>query len=151
MGQDFQLGHQTGRTRGVDRRAGPLRGGDMVGQDVRGAQQGLDGDVVAFLTARSQLVHQGLEDMSEANQIFQTKGPCPAFDRVDGAEDGVDRLGVALAGFQRQQIGFQIAQQFAALLEEGDLDGLERIVAHLGVLRPRRDGRRRPAWPGRRV
>src|SRR5690606_22832007 len=94
------------------------------------AQQRLDGRVVARLSAGPDLVHQGFEDMGEADQGVQTKGAGSALHRMDGAEHGVDRLVVGRAALDRQQAGFEIAQQFITLLEEGDLDRLERIVAH---------------------
>src|SRR5690606_15034313 len=130
IGQRLKLGDQSGRAGRVDDRARAARGGDVVGQHVGGAQQGLHRRLVARLAARAQLIHQRLEDVGETDQCLETEGPGPALDRVDGAEDGVDDLDVRRAGLQRQQIAFQVGEQFLALLKEGRLDRLERIVAH---------------------
>jgi hypothetical protein len=127
VGQDLHFGDQGGGPRLVNRRDQTLGGLDMIGQHVGGAQQGLDGDGVARLTARAQFVHQGLEDVGEPNQGLQAKGPCPALDRMDGAEDGVDRLQVGLTLFKQHQLGFQVREQFVAFLEEGGFDGFEGV------------------------
>ncbi len=66
----------------------------MVIQHVRGAQQGAHNGVVHLFAARAQLVHQGLEHVGEPDQIIQTKRPCSALYRVNGAETGIDGLDV---------------------------------------------------------
>ena len=99
----------------------------MVGQDVEGPQQGL-GDFVGQLhLAGTDLVHHRFEDVGETDQVFQPEGPCAALHRVDGAEDGIDRLVIRLAQLHGQQALFGVGQEFIALLEERLFDALERI------------------------
>ncbi|MNH98124.1 hypothetical protein D3C73_508410 [compost metagenome] len=149
VGQDFQLGDQARRARRIDRRSGAARRRHVIGQDVGRAQQGPHRRLVAGLPARAQFVHQGLEDVGEAHQVLQPEGARPALDRMDGAKDGVDNLDVGRTGLERQQIALQVGEQLLALLEEGRLDRLERIVAHRPAspplaLTPPPGARRRP-------
>ena len=146
VGQGLQLRDKPGRAPFIHRRAGAAGGGHMVVQHVRGAQQGLDGGVVAGFAARAQLVHQGLEDVGEAHQRLHAEGPGAALDRVHRAEHGVDGLVVAFAVLQRQQAGLQVGEKLLALLEEGRLDGLKGIFGHVVLpLRPQPGEPRPPA------
>ncbi len=127
VGQQFQFVNQTGRTLLVDRWGQALRGLDMIGQHVGGAQQGLDRHRVARLATGAQLVHQRFEDVGETDQSLQTKRPRPTLHRVNGAEDGVDGFKVGLTLFQQHQLRFQFREQFVAFLEEGGFDGFEGV------------------------
>jgi hypothetical protein len=119
--------HVTDASLLVDRRGQALRGLDMVGQHVGGAQQGLDRHRVAGFATGAQLVHQRLEDVGETDQGLQTERPRPPLHRVNGAEDGVDGFKVGLTLFQQHQLRFQIREQFVAFLEEGGFDGFEGV------------------------
>ena len=67
--------------------------------------------------------------MGEPHQVLQTERPGAALDRMDGAEDGVDRLQVGLPLLQQHQLLFQVREQFVTFLEEGGLDGFEGVHA----------------------
>lgn len=64
--------------------------------------------------------------MGEADKLVQPEGPRAALDRMDGPEDGVQRLliaGAAAAGGVnlRQPVGHRF-QELLAFLEEGGAD-----------------------------
>ncbi len=73
------------------------------------------------------MVKRGLEHMCETDQIFEAEGARPALNRMDGAEDGVDRLRIMVATFHGEQARLQFSELFFAFLKERLFNGRHSV------------------------
>ncbi|MCY1341410.1 hypothetical protein D9M68_119020 [compost metagenome] len=93
--------------------------GQQTAEVVAAGQQQRQHGTVQLLLAIAHFIQQAFHDMGEADQRLQAKQTGRALDGVGGAEDCIDPVGIAAAGFDVQQRFFHRRQQLAALLHEG--------------------------------
>src|SRR5690606_26174774 len=82
---------------------------------------------ISLTTGGADAVERGLEGVGEADQVVEAEGAGAALDRVDGAEDGVDRLQIAFPTLDGEKALLQLGELLVALLEERLLDGCHRV------------------------
>jgi len=83
-------------------------------------------------TAISHFVQQGFEHVGELRHLTEPESAAAALDRMRGAENRVNGVGIHAAGLQVQQAGFHAVQALEALFEEG-LMKLFEVDAHAGT------------------
>ena len=93
-----------------------------VRQHIRRLQHDLQHILRGLQLVGAHAIERRLEDMGEGYEIIETEGSGTALDRVDGAEHGVDRLGITVAVVQFQETGFQLGELLLALLEKDLFD-----------------------------
>ena len=98
-------------------------------EDVLGGQEGIDVFGRERHFALADTVEQGLQDVRHFRHVGHAERGGAALDRVGGAEDGVEILGVGGIDIDGQQQPFHLCQQFLGLIEK-DLEKLAYIDGH---------------------
>ena len=96
---------------------------NMVGQNIRRAQQELQHILIRRDRAAAHQVERGFKHVAETDEGFEAKRSGSALDRVDRPKDGIDDLGVGIARLHGQKPALQLGELFLTLLKEGDLNG----------------------------
>jgi len=109
--------------------------GEQALEDIAGVEEGIDHVLAQRQFALADAIQQIFQDVRDFGQIVETEGAGRTLDRVRGAEDRIELLGVGLMHIQFEQHGFHAAQMLRGLLEE-DLVKLGHVKAHDSFLYP---------------
>ncbi len=112
----------------------PLMRGEQVLEHVPGIEEGVDHGVAQMQFALAHAVEQVFEDVGDVLQVGEAEGAARALDRMRGAEDRVELLGVRVGDVQAQQQVFHAGQMLGGLLEK-DLMELAHVDGHGASLR----------------
>ena len=119
--KSFQFFHQPACSRVIDRAAITGRIG-QIGKNICRFQHHFEHILIWLKFIGTNAIQSRLKNMGKCDEVIETKCTRTAFYRVNGPENGINRLGVAVTVIQFHETGFQFCELFLAFLEKDLFD-----------------------------